>query len=148
MSPYFTRRFAFLAGSGLRVPTATDNLLGTGKWVVAPALAPVWFLQNTGMFFVKVQNLSSIGGAADRPDINFLLVTPTFIHTAHKNWWFLVDAESRTDWQQDRATAVRGGLQVGHAFGSRFSMWVKPEAGWDPNQDMQWNLKFGLVWFR
>jgi hypothetical protein len=61
VSPYFTRTFAFVVGSGLRVPTATDPLLGTG---------------------------------------------------------------------------------------GRFSTWVKPEVTWVSNQDNQWNLKFGLVWFR
>jgi hypothetical protein len=147
VSPYFSRSFAFVAGSGLRIPTATDNLLGTGKWVVAPAVAPVWFFPNH-IVFVKVQNFSSIAGSASRPDINFFLVTPTLIHKITSSWWYLVDGETKTDWERYNKTGVRGGLQVGHAFASRFAMWVKPEAMWTPDQDRQWNLKFGLVWYR
>jgi hypothetical protein len=147
-SPYFTRRFAFLVGSGLRIPTATDTLLGTGKWVAAPAVAPVWFFDDRGLFFFKVQNFSSIAGDGKRPDINFLLLTPTWIHRLNPTWWLLADAETRTDWERNNATAARGGLQVGHAFSNRFALWVKPEAGRDPDLGTEWNLKFGLVWFR
>jgi len=146
-SPYFSRTFAFVVGSGLRIPTATDTLLGTGKWVAAPAAAPVWFFPSH-IFFVKVQNFSSIAGDASRPDINFFLVTPTLIHKIGPSWWYLVDGETKTDWERDNKTSVRGGLQVGHAFGSRFALWVKPEAIWNDDQDNQWNLKFGLVWYR
>jgi hypothetical protein len=146
-SPYFSRTFAFVVGSGLRIPTATDTLLGTGKWVVAPAAAPVWFFPSH-IFFVKFQNFSSIAGSASRPDINFFLVTPTLIHKITAAWWYLVDGETKTDWLQNNKTGIRGGLQVGHAFGSRFAAWVKPEAAWTPDQDRQWNLKFGLVWYR
>jgi hypothetical protein len=65
--PYFSRTFAFFAGTGLKVPTATDQSLGTGKWIIAPAAGPVWFLPTRGLFLVKVQNLTSFAGDAPLP---------------------------------------------------------------------------------
>jgi len=145
--PYFSRSFAFVVGSGLKIPTASDNLLGTGKWVAGPMVVPVWFF-GAGLFLFKVQNLSSFAGSADRPDINTLLLTPTYVHRFDRTWWILADAETRTDWERSNQTAARGGLQVGHVLSQRFALWVKPEAGHDPTQGKQWNLKFGLVWYR
>ena len=98
------------------------------------------------IFFVKHQNFSSIAGSAGRPDSNFFLVTPTYIHTISPSWWYLVDGETKTDWERSNTTRMRGGLQVGTRLAAAFRMWVKPEAAWIPNQDKQWNRKFGLVW--
>jgi len=146
--PYLTRSFAFFVGSGLQVPTATDTLLGTGKWVAAPASCPVWFFSGRRILLVKFQNLVSIGGDASRPDINTLLVTPTFITSVGSRWLLLADAETRTNWLVDARTGVKSGLQIGRIVAAGFGVWAKPEVWWGPNQDGRWNLKFGLVWYR
>lgn len=145
--PYFTRKFAFAIGTGLGMPTATGDLLGTGHWVVAPAVAPVWFLPG-GMFFVRVQNLSTVGGDAQRPDFNILIVAPTFIHSVGGRFWVLADTETQTDWRRGERTGIKSGLQVGRAIAGRIGVWAKPEVWWGPNQGGQWNLKFGIVWYR
>jgi hypothetical protein len=146
--PYLSRRFAFVAGSGLILPTATGNLLGTGKWVAAPAVGPVWLFPGRGMLFVKVQNLTSFAGDAGRPDINALLITPSLLYSVKPGWWVLLDSESRTNWEQAADTAVKTGLQIGHALGSGVGIWVKPELFWGQTRDGRWNLKFGIVWYR
>jgi hypothetical protein len=146
--PHLTRTGAFVIGTGLLMPTASNRVLGTGKWVLAPATAPVWFFGRRGMFFVKFQDFVSIGGNADRPDINFLLTTPTFIHKGIGRWWVLADSEMKTNWKREARTGVKTGVQVGRGVSARFGIWVKPEVWWGPNRDGRWNLKFGLVWFR
>ncbi len=148
VAPYFSRRFAFVVGSGLQAPTASDELLGTGKWTLAPAAAPVWFFPGRGLLFVKLQNLSSIGGDSARPDLNFLLITPTVIFRWQTRWWVLADSETKTDWLLDNRTGVKSGLQLGRILAPQFAAWIKPELWWGPNQSGRWNLKFGLVWFR
>jgi hypothetical protein len=145
--PYFTRKFAFAIGSGLGMPTATDDLLGTGRWVVAPTVAPVWFLQD-GMFFVRVQNLSTLGSNQERPEFNVLVVAPTFIHSVGGRFWVLADTETQTDWRRDERTGIKSGLQVGRAIAGRVGVWAKPEVWWGPNPGGRWNLKFGVVWYR
>ena len=145
--PYFTRKFAFAIGSGLGMPTATDNLLGTGHWVVAPAVAPVWFLP-AGMFFVRVQNLATFGGDDQRPDFNVMVVAPTFIHRVGGRFWVLADTETQTDWERDERTGIKSGVQVGRAIAGRIGVWAKPEVWWGPNPAGRWNLKFGVVLYR
>src|SRR4029079_8345583 len=147
VAPYFTRTRAFVIGTGLSIPTTSGPLLGAGKWVVAPAVAPVWFLRR-GMFLVKLQNFASLGGDSSRPDVNFLLITPSFIHAVGRRWWVLADSETRTFWRADSRTDIKSGFQVGRNLVGAFAVWVKPELWWGPNDNGQWNLKFGLVWYR
>jgi hypothetical protein len=146
--PHLTGRFAFAAGSGLFIPTASSRVLGTGKWTAAPAAIPVWFTRGVGMIFVKFQNLTSFAGDSSRPDLNVLLITPTVIRTIGRRSWVFVDTETKTDWQRDGRTGVKSGIQFGHVMVRRAGFWVKPEFWWGPNQDGRWNLKTGFILYR
>lgn len=145
--PYVKGRFIWAVGSGFVIPTATDDLTGGGKWVLAPVVAPLWRLSR-GLFFIKFQNYVSVAGKATRPDLNYLLVTPTFIHVVHRDWWILADSETRTKWTDDGRTGVKSGLQLGRRIAQGVGLWMKPELWWGPNRDGEWNLKFGLVWYQ
>jgi hypothetical protein len=146
--PDISKGFALVAGTGLSVPTATDTALGTGKWTLAPAVIPVWFLPNRGMFYVKVQTFTSVAGADAHPDLNFLLITPTLIKTLGRRSWIVVDSETKTDWENGGRTGVKSGLQLGWVLPNRVGIWIKPEVWWGPNRSGRWNLKTGIVWYR
>jgi hypothetical protein len=146
--PWLSGRFALVVGSGLSLPTATDTLLGTGKAIAAPAVAPVWFLRGLGMVYAKVQNFTSFAGDAERADYNYMLITPTLIRKVGRRSWILVDTETKTDWRQHGKTGVKSGLQYGWLLPNGLGLWVKPEAWWGPNRGGQWNLKTGIVWYR
>jgi hypothetical protein len=147
LTPYLTSRFAWVVGSGIIAPTATDEQLGGGKWLVAPATGPLWFLRG-GLAFVKVQSLHSVAGDAQRPDVRALLITPLFMHTLSRRTWLLVDSESKTNLRPGGRTDLRSGVQVGWALKSAVGLWVKPEIWWGPNRNGRWNLKTGIVWYR
>jgi hypothetical protein len=145
--PYVKGGFGWVVGSGFVLPTATDTLLGGSKWVLAPVAVPVWRFPR-GLFFVKVQNFASIAGDPGRPDLNFLLVTPTLLHVVRRVWWVLADSETRTTWAANGRTGVKSGLQLGRRIAPGVGFWIKPEVWWGPNRDGQWNLKFGLIWYQ
>jgi hypothetical protein len=145
---YRKQSFAVVGGTGVIVPTATGDRLGSGKWVLAPAAGPVWFFRGHGMAFVKFQNFVSVAGDDRRPDSNFLLITPTIVRTFSGRWWMLADSEAKTDWTDDGHTSAKSGLQLGKAVGRRFAVWMKPEVWWGADRDGRWNMKFGLVWYR
>jgi hypothetical protein len=146
--PSLSRRVALVAGTGVLIPTASDSLLGSGKVALAPAVGPLVFFGPRTLLFVKVQDFVSIAGDADRPDFHYLLITPIWLHAIGRQWWVMLDTETKTNWEDDGRTGVKSGVQVGRAFKGRFGMWVKPEVWWGPNQSGQWNLKIGLVWHR
>jgi hypothetical protein len=146
--PLISGRFGVVAGTGLSIPTATNARLGSGKWTLAPVVAPLWFMPGGGLAYLKVQEFMSIAGAADRADVNFLLVTPTVIRRVGRSSWILADTETRTDWQRDGTTSVKSGIQFGRILPDGIGLWVKPEIWWSRNQGGEWNLKTGLVWYR
>jgi hypothetical protein len=145
--PHASRKFLWIAGSGFLLPTATDPLLGAGKWVAAPLVVPLWRLPR-GLFLVKVQNFTSFAGDSDRRDINHLLITPIYIRTVGRNFWILLDTETKTNWEDDGRTGVKSGLQFGRRAGRAYGFWIKPEVWWGPNRDGDWNLKIGLLWYQ
>lgn len=145
--PYASRRFVWVAGSGLILPTATDRLLGGGKWIAAPVTVPVWRLPR-GLFLVKVQNFVSFAGDDTRPDVNFLLIAPTLITAVGRGWWILLDTETKSDWRVDGRTGVKSGFQVGRRLKRSLGLWVKPEVWWGPNRDGDWNIKFGVILYQ
>jgi hypothetical protein len=145
--PFNNGRFAYVVGTGLFLPTATDRILGAGKVTLAPAFAPIWFLRGRGMFYVKLQDFISVAGADDRPDASFFLVTPTLMHTLPRRSWILLDTETTTNWHQGGKTGVKSGVQFGK-IARGFGLWLKPEVWWGPNRAGRWNLKTGLVIYR
>ena len=145
--PYARNGFVWAVGSGVILPTATSDVLGTGKLVVAPVVAPLWRFRR-GLFLVKLQNFISVGGDSTRANLNYLLVTPLFVHALGARFWILADSETKTDWTDGGRTGVKSGLQIGRAIAPHVGLWVKPEVWWRPNRDGRWNLKFGIVWYQ
>jgi len=146
MIPRLSGRFAFAAGSGLVIPTATSTVLGGGRWTLAPTVVPVWFLRGIGLAFVTVQDYVSIAGDARRLSTHFLRVTPTFIRTVGPGSWILLDTEAKTDWRT-RRTIVKSGVQLGHARPDGAGVWIKPEVSWGERAG-DWTMKTGIVWYR
>lgn len=131
--PYLTKQFAFAAGSGISLPTATDRLLGTGKLTIAPAAVPVWFIPQRGFFLVKVQDYISVAGAGDRPDLHYMTITPLLVwRLKGKPYWIQLDAETQTDWKADGHTGYKAGFLFGRMTKKRMGTWIKVEAGMGP----------------
>jgi hypothetical protein len=146
--PFLTPRFALGTGSGLVFPTATHRSLGSGKWQLAPLGGPIWFFPHRkGYFLVKAQDFFSFSGDDKRPNIHFLLTTPTLLYRLTPRWWILVDTESKTNWERDNRTSFRSGVQVGRIFRRRFAVWIKPEVPWGGNREGDWALKVALVFY-
>ena len=144
--PYLSKKFALAVGPAISIPTATQDLLGTGKWVAAPLIAPVWFFdQKKGFCFVKVQDYSSFAGHESRPDIHAVTVTPAILRRLGHGWWMVGDSESRTNFKTDH-TSFKSGVLVGHMFNERFGGWIKPEIPWGEHRQGDWIVKMGIVW--
>lgn len=147
--PWMTPRFAVALGSGLTFPTATDQTLGGGKWRAAPVVAPIWFFpERKGFFLVKLQNYVSFAGDPDRPDSNYLLITPTFTRRFRPRWWILLDTEIKTDWERANCHSFRTGLQIGHVVTPRIAIAVKPEVPWGGHREGDWAVKTIFTWYR
>ena len=115
--PRLRKTFILAAGTAFVFPTATDDLLGNGKWQFAPLVVPIWlFPKQKGYFLTKVQDFISFAGGDDRPDIHFLLITPTMLWRISGRSWILFDTEALTDWKKGNRTNFKSGLQLGRMF--------------------------------
>jgi hypothetical protein len=139
--PYLTRKFGFAAGTGLSLPTATDERLGTGKLTVAPVVAPIWFFPGRGFGFIKMQDNISVAGDRDRPDLHYFTTTPLLVWRVKRKWWVQFDTEARTNFQASGHTGYRSGFLIGRVLKGRMGVWVKPEVGWGRYREIDFAIK-------
>jgi hypothetical protein len=145
LAPFLTQKFAIAMGSGLSVPTATDPSLGTGKLTIAPALVPIWFIPKRGLFYIKVQHYISVAGAEDRPDLHYTNITPLLLwRLKGKPSFFLLDAESTTNWKDNGHTGYRAGFLYGRMLKKNLGLWIKAEAGIGPYRVEDFAVKTSL----
>lgn len=142
--PHVRRKFAFAIGTGVVLPTATNDLLGQGKLILAPAAAPVWyFAKRKRIALIRFQNFFSVAGKSSRPDVNYFIADPTIIHPIGRRWWTGVNTEFKWDWKTGRGSGTTG-AQVGRMVHGKFGIWVKPEIPWGRGRTGGFNLKFTM----
>jgi hypothetical protein len=142
--PYLTRKFGFAAGTGLYLPTATDERLGTGKVIVAPVVAPIWFFPERGFFFLKLQDQISVAGDPDRPDLHYFTTTPLLVWRVKRKWWVQFDTEAKTQIRASGHTGYKSGFLIGRVLKGRTAVWVKPEVGWGRYREIDFAIKTSI----
>jgi len=140
--PRLRRKSLIAVGTGIIIPTATDRFLGQGKLIFAPTVIPLWYLaKRQRIAYVRIQNYISVAGSGSRPNVNYLIVDPSFVHRLSERWWLAEDTEFKWDWRTDLGSAISG-LQVGRMMKGRFGFWFKPEVAWGAGRVSDFNLKF------
>lgn len=88
------------AGGVLLVPTATDSLLGGGKWGVGPTGV---VLKQMGPWTVGglVNHIWSFAGDGGRNDISATFLNPFFSHTSKSAFTYGASADITYDWNSD-----------------------------------------------
>jgi hypothetical protein len=138
-------------GSGLafQLPTATDDLLGAGKWQVAPSLFPlVTMREKRALFFTRIQDFISVAGDDDRRDIHQLAVAPTFIKLIDARRAVLFDTEGIADWERDGELSWKSGLLFASRLSGRRAAWVKVEVPWGEHRRGDWTVRASIAWRR
>jgi hypothetical protein len=74
------------AGPLLTLPTASHDLLGTGKWQAGAAFALV-HPEPGGILGALIQWQASFAGDKDRADVNTLTLQPLVIHNLKGGWY-------------------------------------------------------------
>lgn len=128
-------------------PTATDDLLGSGKWGAGPtALA----LKQTGPWTVGalVNHIWSFAGEDDRADVSATFLQPFVSYITQTKTTFSLNAESTYDWEREQWTVplnfvvsqlFKVGSQPLQAFvGGRY--YVE-----GPDNGPEWGLRAGLT---
>ena len=148
VAPRFTPSGAFVVGTGLLVPSASDSLLGAGSGCWRRRSRPCGSSPDAEWSWSSFRTSCPSPETRTGPTSTSCSSRRRSFIRVMRRWWVLADSEMRTNWLLDGRTDLKSGLQVGRHLSGRFAVWVKPERWWGPNQSGQWNLKFGLVWHR
>jgi len=89
------------AGPAFLLPTATDDLLGNGKFGIGPTAV---VLKQEGPWTVGAlgNHIWSVAGEGDRPDVSSTFLQPFVSYTTSDAWTFTVNTESTYDWKGEQ----------------------------------------------
>lgn len=144
--PHLTRKFAFAVGSGLALPTNTNDSLATNKWVAAPIAVPIWFTPQKGFFLIKSQAFLSFAGPG--PDVRLLKIQPIYLLPLKRRWWLQFDTESTTGLNLSGHTGFTSGARLGKLMSRHLAMWIEPRVGWGRYRESDFGLRSSVYWIR
>lgn len=89
------------AGPVFLLPTATDDLLGTGKFGLGPTAVA---LKQSGGWTVGIlaNHIWSVAGEGGRADVSSTFLQPFLNYTTADSWTFALNTESSYDWKGDQ----------------------------------------------
>lgn len=124
-------------GPAFLLPTATDDLLGSGKWGAGPTAV---VLRQSGplTYGILANHIWSFEGDQNRADVNSTFLQPFLAYTTPNAWTFTVNSESSYNWTSEQwsvpinfivSKLVKIGRQpVSFAMGARY--WAEsPDMG-------------------
>ena len=112
-------------GPSVVIPTASSDVLGSGKW--SPGLAGVFMTKGFGLTLgVLGQQYISVGGDSERPDQNFMLFQPIVTKIFQGGYFMNFSPIMKFDWEND-AYNIPLGVNFGKAFAQNLSMFMGAE---------------------
>jgi hypothetical protein len=150
--PYVGKKTVLAIGLEGFFPTATSDLLGSGKTSLGPTLIGVFFnlLGRGSLFAPAYQYVFDVGGSSDRADISRSQLDLYFVWalSGGKNW-LIVDPQVIIDHENDKVPALaefEWGFMMVPSAG--LSGWMRPGIGIGSDRIYDWNLEAGIkfVW--
>jgi len=140
-------------GPAIGIPTATNQVLGTGKWSAGPAI--ILLIQPGGWTFgFTVQNTWSFAGNGDRGNVNGFYLNAFFVRQIAKGWYVNTvpiitanwEAESGQQWLVPLGVGLGKIFRIGklpiNAQVGYYNYVVKPDNGPDWQLRAQVNFMF------
>lgn len=126
-------------GPVIRLPTATDDLLGTGRWALGPTAV---VLKQSGPWTLGAlaNHAWSVGGStrSGAGSVNVSFLQPFVSYTTADAWTFTLNSETTYDWSNDKLTVPInavvsklikvGGQPVSLFVGGRYNA-ISPQSG-------------------
>lgn len=135
-------------GPALLIPTATDDLLGSGKWGAGPTAVALHQGKTGWTIGALVSQTWSFAGSSDRASVNSMYLQPFVAKALGKGRTLSLNAESTYDWDGDQWTVP---LNFTYSQVSRLG---KQLVSWQggvryyvdgPQSAAQWGLRFQLT---
>lgn len=113
-------------GPGLIVPTASENVIGSGKW--SAGVTGLYLNTKTKglQFGVLAQQFNSFAGESGRATKNFMLFQPIFNKILSKGYFLQIAPIFTFDWENDNYNFPLT-IAIGKAFAKNLTMNIGPE---------------------
>lgn len=145
---YNTPEYAILVGAIGTFPTASEPVLGFGKYTVGPAIATARFLPRLDSFLIGLLNYqTSVGGDPSRKDISLFNITTQINSFWGQRWWTVLQSVWRVDFERSAKSSMVMELEVGRNLIGRFGAYVRPGVGIygrDVIGAYVWNVEVGV----
>ena len=150
LSPNNSRSFQWGVGLAVGVPTATDPVLGSGKWQLGPAFRLSW-VTDLWRVGVLAADRWSVAGDPDRAETHQLLARGLIRRRLGERWFFISAPIITANWNapSGQRWLVPLGGGVGRSFDFRptrmnlsfevFANVIKPDGAPD------WVARFGMT---
>jgi hypothetical protein len=153
LSPVKSGKLSWGAGPTFSVPIATNSVIGSGKWAAGPSVIGV-VQPGHWTFGLLANNLWSIAGDKDRPEVNSLLLQYFVNYNFVKGWYFVSSPIITSNWKlnSDERWSVPFGAGLGRVFkysgqsfnsqASAYYTVIHPDSLPYP----KWQLRLQLAW--
>lgn len=147
--PYVDRSQAFIVSGEVFAPTASEEVLGSGKWIFAPGIVWANFVSpNVIIAPAYVHNFSFAGdddrAAVNRGDFDLYVV----YKADSKLWWITSDLTVSYDFETDRIPAsweVAFGRNLARLDGGgAVNGYIRPGIGLGKDRALDYNVEVGL----
>ncbi len=134
------------AGPALLVPTATDDLLGTGKFGVGPTAV---VLKQAGLFTFGglVNHIWSVAGSTDRTDVNLTFLQPFIARNFKGGYAISFNTEISHNWEFDTTSGTVNlvGSKVVHWGKQAAQLFVGPRLPFGNGNSSSWGFRTGFT---
>lgn len=132
-------------GPALLLPTASDDLLGTGKWGAGPTAVALKQTPAGWTYGVLVNHLWSFAGESDRADVSSTFLQPFLTKGMGQGRTFSLNFESSYNWKAEQWSVP---LNIGYSKVSRIGTQMASYQGGvryyleSPDGGPDWGLRF------
>lgn len=142
-----TTHVSAFAGVEFAFPTASDPLLGTGKYSVIPTAALYIPIFDKVSFIPIYQQLVSFAGEDDRADLEIVRFRAVILAQWPRGWWTMLDPGFLWDLEDDRETkdTMTVGLEVGKVLTPRLAVTGKPSIQAYGTEDFAWAVELSIT---
>ena len=122
-SPAAPSKFIWGAGPSINLPTATSNVIGSGKLSVGPSAVGL-VMPKPWVIGMLARQLFSIAGPAGRADVNQTLLQPFVNYNLPGGWYLTSSPVITANWSAD--SSQRWSLPIGGGGGRIFKIEGQP----------------------
>jgi hypothetical protein len=141
--------YALVVAAEVALDTATEPLLGTGRYIFQPlAYAAVALPKYKSTVFPYVQQFWAFGGTSDA-QVNTTLLRSGFLTIWPQRIYTYAEPSVYIDWESNAQTGATLEIELGRFVTRNLGLYVRPGVGlWgDIAPVYKWNFEVGLHYF-